>query len=104
MRFQGVSAYELMELMKSNKGTHIFLDVRPAEEYEEDRIEETISMPLENLKGSIDEIPKDKSLILISNTGARAYEAAIILQVHGYKDVRVLEGGLKMWPFKISHD
>jgi 3-mercaptopyruvate sulfurtransferase SseA len=34
------------------------------------------------------------------SAASRAYEAAIILKHQGFKDVKVLDGGLEMWPYE----
>lgn len=102
-RFKGISADEMRIILKQ-KGRSLFLDVRTSPDYEEERIEGTTSMPLEILRSRIDEIPQNKGVVLISGTGARAYQAALILQANGYKDVRILEGGISMWPYRISHE
>jgi NADPH-dependent 2,4-dienoyl-CoA reductase/sulfur reductase-like enzyme/rhodanese-related sulfurtransferase/nitrogen-specific signal transduction histidine kinase len=103
-RFMGVPACEVLDLLKHDKGRNLFIDVRTAPEYEEELIEGTISIPLENLQSSLDEIPQNKGVVFISGTGARAYQAALILQANGYNDVRILEGGISMWPYRISHE
>jgi NADPH-dependent 2,4-dienoyl-CoA reductase/sulfur reductase-like enzyme/rhodanese-related sulfurtransferase/nitrogen-specific signal transduction histidine kinase len=103
-RFMGVPANEAIDLLKNGKDPHLFIDVRNSPEYEEERIEGTISIPIEHLQSQIEEIPQDKPVILVSGTGTRAYQGALILQARGYKDVKILEGGLSMWPYKISHD
>jgi rhodanese-related sulfurtransferase len=103
-RFRGISAIEMQQLLCTKKNKITFLDVRSAQEYDEERIEETTSIPLENLRARMDEIPKNGPIVLISDTGAEAYQAALLLQAQEYEDVRILEGGLKMWPFQISHE
>jgi NADPH-dependent 2,4-dienoyl-CoA reductase/sulfur reductase-like enzyme/rhodanese-related sulfurtransferase/two-component sensor histidine kinase len=103
-RFRGISAIEMQQLLGAKKNKTTFLDVRSAQEYDEKRIEETTSIPLENLRARVDEIPKKGPIILISDTGAEAYQAALLLQAQDFEDVRILEGGLKMWPYQISHD
>jgi len=32
------------------------------------------------------------------------YEAALILKANGFKTMRILEGGLRMWPFKMARE
>jgi rhodanese-related sulfurtransferase len=103
-RFMGIPASEALDLLKHDRVKNRFIDVRDAQEYEEERIEGTVSIPLENMLSRIEEIPQNKSVILVSNTGARAYQGALILQAKGYRDVKILEGGLSMWPYRISHD
>jgi len=62
------------------------------------------SIPLESLSRRIDEIPRDRGIILVDNTGAEAYQASLILRANGLKNVSILEGGLRMWPFRISRE
>jgi len=40
------------------------------------------------------EVPKDKRLVLICNTGVRSYEAQITLDQMGIKDSYNLQGGM----------
>ncbi len=103
-RFEGVSAETVQNLLKSTKKQPLFLDVRSVDAFEEGRIEGVRFIPLETLKTRMDEIPKDKDIILICDTGARSYQAALILKSNGFEKVRILEGGLSMWPFKISRE
>ncbi|MCD6261469.1 MAG: rhodanese-like domain-containing protein, partial [Deltaproteobacteria bacterium] len=44
------------------------------------------SIPHNQLQRRIDEVPKDKTLILICNTGVRSYEAQINLAARGITD------------------
>ena len=78
------------------------LDVRNPDEYEQMRIgigEKLI--PLGQLRKRIEELPADKNTEIITwcKISLRGYEAARILQASGYKNVKVLEGGLMAWPW-----
>jgi len=42
--------------------------------------------------------------VLVCDTGARAYQASLILKANGLTNVRILEGGLKMWPFELARE
>lgn len=42
----------------------------------------------------IDEVPKDKRVVLVCNTGARSYEAQIMLTEKGYTNVVNVHGGM----------
>lgn len=44
-----------------------------------------------------DEFDPDRSLILYCSTGERSAIAAATLRTMGYRDVRVLEGGMEAW-------
>ena len=58
------------------------------------------SIPQDELRARIEEVPKDKRLILICNTGVRSYEAQVVLDQAGIRDTLNLQGGvsgLKKW-------
>jgi NADPH-dependent 2,4-dienoyl-CoA reductase/sulfur reductase-like enzyme/rhodanese-related sulfurtransferase len=58
------------------------------------------SIPQDELRARIDEVPGDRKIILICNTGVRSYEAQVILDRAGKRDTLNLQGGvaaLKKW-------
>lgn len=52
------------------------------------------NVPQGKIYERLDEIPKDKPVVLLCNTGARSYEAQIMLTDRGYKDVLNVYGGM----------
>jgi NADPH-dependent 2,4-dienoyl-CoA reductase/sulfur reductase-like enzyme/rhodanese-related sulfurtransferase len=99
--FKGISSLELKERM--DKGEKFFiLDVRGADEYEQIRlgIGETL-IPLGMLRKRLNELPIDKNTEIVTycKISLRGYEAAVMLQAHGYNNVKVMEGGVVAWPF-----
>lgn len=101
-RFTGISAEQLKEKLKA-KEPLVLLDVRNPDEYEQMRLgigEKLI--PLGQLRKRMEEIPEDKNAEIITwcKISLRGYEAALVLQANGYKNVKVLEGGLMAWPYK----
>lgn len=79
----------------------IILDVRYEVEAKNMKInlKNVINIPLPKLRERISEVPKDKLIITVCPLGLRAYEASRILASEGFKNVRVLEGGL---PFLLT--
>ena len=58
------------------------------------------SIPQDELRVRLEDVPKDKKLVLICNTGVRSYEAQLILDKVGLKNTYNLQGGmaaLKKW-------
>lgn len=102
--FEGVSANVVQNLLQNKGDECVFLDVRTPQEYEEEKIPGFDLIPLENLRTRIDEILPNRKIILASVTGARSYQAALILKANGFQDVKILEGGLRMWPFNVSRE
>ncbi|MBW2405735.1 MAG: FAD-dependent oxidoreductase [Deltaproteobacteria bacterium] len=58
------------------------------------------SIPQDELRGRFEDVPRDKKLVLICNTGVRSYEAQLILDKVGLTNTYNLQGGvaaLKKW-------
>jgi rhodanese-related sulfurtransferase len=86
--------------MKKEGKDFFFLDCRSPEEYEQMRIADANLIPLGEVRNKLSEIPKDKPVICFCKISLRGYEAALILQNAGYKDVKVMDGGVLMWPYE----
>jgi len=77
----------------------ILLDVRTHAEFEDARIEGSKHIPLGALQGRMGEL-EDKEIIVFSRVSLNAYEAAIKLRAGGFQDVKVMDGGIVMWPYE----
>ncbi|MBO8087585.1 MAG: FAD-dependent oxidoreductase [Marichromatium sp.] len=98
---QGLSAAELKQRVDSGAECFI-IDTRTPQEYEEERLgigEHLI--PVGALRSRLDELPADKSqeIILYCKVSMRGYEAAAALKANGFRNVKVLEGGILAWPY-----
>ncbi|MCF8024293.1 MAG: FAD-dependent oxidoreductase [Desulfobacteraceae bacterium] len=70
-------------------GKYFFLDCRAeadAKSFEEKYPDIWKSIPHEQLHARINEVPRDKTLVLVCNTGVRSYEAQVNLAAHGITD------------------
>jgi len=89
--------------MKREKGDTLFLDCRGwgnAEEFVKKYPRDWKSIPQDELTARMAEVPRDKHLVLICNTGVRSYEAQITLDQMGIHDAYNLQGGvaaIKKW-------
>jgi rhodanese-related sulfurtransferase len=72
------------------------VDVRTPAEFARDRIPGATNIPLEELRGRLDELSTDRPVWLVCAVGQRAYYANRALLQHGY-DVRILSGGMQTW-------
>ncbi|MFW6180402.1 MAG: FAD-dependent oxidoreductase [Spirochaetota bacterium] len=98
--FTGVTADQARERIREKKSC-VSIDVRTPREFEEEGIPGVESIPLESLRARLDEVPRDRSILLVCDTGARSYQASRILEANGFRDVSILEGGLRMWPYQV---
>lgn len=73
------------------------IDVRPPEMYRKKTIKGAINIPISTIRGRLNEIPKDKKVVLFCNTGYTSYCAARILQQHGFENISSLAGGIAMY-------
>ena len=97
----GVSSVDVHRMMQE-EADFVFLDVRSPGEYEQVRLPGTTLIPLGALRGRLDELPKDKDIVAFCKISLRGYEAALILKAAGFDRVRVMDGGIAMWPFEKS--
>jgi NADPH-dependent 2,4-dienoyl-CoA reductase/sulfur reductase-like enzyme/rhodanese-related sulfurtransferase len=99
-----VDVDEFDELWKQREsGDVVFLDCRGwgnAEPFVNKYPQHWKSLPQDELRARMAEVPRDKKLVLICNTGVRSYEAQVTLDEMGIKDSCNLQGGvacLKKW-------
>ncbi len=95
--FENVEPEEFSRLMRES---HILIDVRTEEEYEEENILNAINIPLDELTGFIEtlrEQSRDKAVLVYCATGARSGAACDMLYRAGYQYVFNLMGGIKAW-------
>ena len=52
------------------------------------------NIPQGQLRDRLAEVPRDKKLVLMCNTGARSYEALVTLAHMGFAQVVSVEGGM----------
>ena len=85
------------ELKDTDLSEVTLVDVRTPDEYALGTIPGAKNVPLDDLRGRMNEIPKDKPVILFCGVGLRGYLASNILKANGYGDVRNLIGGIKTY-------
>ncbi len=76
----------------------ILLDVRTHSEYDARHIRGSRHIPIGALEGRRRELP-DKEIVVMSRVSLTAYEAAVKLRAWGFGDVKVMDGGMVMWPY-----
>ncbi|MEP1151460.1 MAG: MBL fold metallo-hydrolase [Balneola sp.] len=85
---------ELEELRKS--GSTEILDVRKATEYDEGHIPNAINIAHTRLASKLDELPKDKTLLVHCGSGQRASYSVSLLKKEGF-DVVWIDDFFKNW-------
>ncbi|MFA9423751.1 MAG: rhodanese-like domain-containing protein [Sedimentibacter sp.] len=83
-----ISFEKMMELKKENKV--FIIDVRTKEETECLKIEFANNIPTDEIPDRINEIPKDKTIVVFCSSATRATIVFAYLQLHDYNDVKIL--------------
>ena len=83
------------DLLATDRSSVMLLDVRTAEEFSFGSLPGAVNIPLDDLRERMQELPKDKEIIVFCAVGLRGYLAQRILRGHGYTAVRNLIGGYK---------
>jgi len=99
--FVGISADALKARMEAREEL-LLLDVRTPAEHDEIALPNSRLVPYGLLRTRLDSLPRDKEIVVYCDIGLRAYEAALFLHHAGFRNVKVLEGGIECWPFETT--
>ncbi|MDQ1921841.1 rhodanese-like domain-containing protein [Massilia pseudoviolaceinigra] len=96
-RGKRASTLQVTQLM--NRGKTVLVDIRSADEFAKGHLRDAKNIPLSDLSSRIAELDKakNKTIVVVCQTGARADKAAKILEAAGFTDVVGLDGGLTAW-------
>jgi len=84
-----ISVASFERIMKESPDSLLLVDVRDAKEFNAGAIKGAINMPIGEVGKKVDTLPKDKSIVFLCGTGARAGEA--------YDTVRLLRSELQAY-------
>ena len=85
------------EAMNADMSKTFLLDAREPSEYEEGHIPNAVNIPLGQIRSRLNEIPKDKEIIVNCQVGLRSYIGVRMLVQNGFDKVRNLSGGYKTY-------
>ncbi|AOB25028.1 MULTISPECIES: rhodanese-like domain-containing protein [Bordetella] len=80
-----------------NQRQAVWVDVRPAEQFQAGHIAQARSLPAADLEKKAGALPKNKPLIVVCEQGRDAARIAARLRSQGFAEVSVLEGGMRAW-------
>jgi len=97
---KNLSPEESYELLKQ-RGDEIFLlDVRTPGEYQQVRLAGAKLIPIDQLLQRMDEVPKNKPLLVYCAVGSRSSQVVGYMARIGYPEVYNLYGGIYAWSKK----
>ena len=96
---RGKRATPLQVTQMINRGKTTVVDVRSAEEFAAGHLRDAKHIPLADLGNRTGELDKSKNrtVVVVCQSGARGDKAARQLQAAGFEDALSLEGGMNAW-------
>jgi rhodanese-related sulfurtransferase len=77
--------------MLVEQGQATLLDVRTVQEFNEGHVDGAVNIPIQVLKERLNELPKDKPVVVYCHSGRRSAEAKRLLDANGF--TRVIDIG-----------
>lgn len=94
---KSISILDFIDKLESDED-FVIVDVRAKVEVDKNALEDSssrvINIPIEEFRGRLDEVPKDKKIYTFCALGARSYETQLILDACGC-DAAYVEGGMQ---------
>jgi hydroxyacylglutathione hydrolase len=75
----------------------VMVDVRGHDEHTERHIPASLLLPMGYVIERLEQLPRDRQLIVYCNSGVRSQTVTGLLQNHGYENVLNLVGGIDAW-------
>lgn len=75
----------------------LLVDVRKPDEFKAGSIPGAINIPVDDLRGTLNELPKDRDIYIYCQIGLRGYLAQRILLQNEFTRVYNISGGYKLW-------
>lgn len=89
---------ELHKELRENPENTFLVDVRNREEFNLNGLEEAVHIPLEALESAVADIPQDKTVYFICQSGKRSLVAArYLMESRNGDSVFSVEGGIEAW-------
>lgn len=91
--FKPLSPYEFFN---RNINDTVVVDVRTKDEFSLGAVDGALNIPVDDIRNRLNELPKNKKILLYCGVGLRGYVAARTLRQNGFEEVFNLSGGLKV--------
>jgi NADPH-dependent 2,4-dienoyl-CoA reductase/sulfur reductase-like enzyme/rhodanese-related sulfurtransferase len=97
--YRRLTAREALALLRDPGGDALFLDLnapKAAAPYLARYPDRWVNVPYEHLASRLAELPRDRTVVTVCDSGIRSYESQVLLAARGFPRVYALEGGLNL--------
>ena len=91
-----ITALQLKQML-AGENPPLVVDVREADELAEGVIPGAMHIPMNSVPSRLDELPRDRDLVIHCAVGQRSWYVAKYLQRMGFERVSNLDGGIVAW-------
>ena len=84
------------------EGAIVLLDVREPEELEQAAIADALHIPMRQVPERLEELPRDKPIVVFCHAGGRSRRVAQFLAANGFEQVFNLDGGIDAWSLTVD--
>lgn len=96
-----IDVQKLAELR--DEGTqHTLLDVREQQELDICRLSDCVHIPMQQVPYRIDDLPRDRPLVVLCHHGTRSRQVTEFLRHSGFENATNLAGGIDAWSLQID--
>jgi rhodanese-related sulfurtransferase len=100
--FEDLDPVEVARRLRERPEAVVLLDVREPYERHLASIDPSLHIPMNEVPERLNEIPKDRDVIVYCHTGDRSMQVASFLGTRGWKAVANLSGGIDAWSVEID--
>jgi rhodanese-related sulfurtransferase len=99
--WKNITTDDAKNMLDSNPEDVVLIDVRTSDEYNSGHIPQSKLYPLQTLEAQLNELDKNKKILVICRSGNRSQSASDILVNNGFKEVYNIEGGVQAWNYEL---
>ena len=96
-----ISASQLSERLSRGEDL-VLLDVREPYEFQAGHLEDAQHIPMQQVPHSVDQLPRNKEVVVYCRTGGRSARVQQFLMSQGFEKVKNLTGGMMAWKREID--
>jgi rhodanese-related sulfurtransferase len=97
--YRRMTAGEALEALRDSQSDVLFLDTnapKSAAPYVARYPGRWVNIPYEKLSGRLDELPRERTIVTICDSGIRSFESQVLLTANGFPHAYAMEGGLNI--------
>ncbi|HYA71050.1 MAG TPA: rhodanese-like domain-containing protein [Thermoplasmata archaeon] len=88
--------------LRAKPDSVVLLDVRESFERELASIDPSLHIPMGDVPARLEEIPRDRQVVVYCHSGARSLMVAGFLAENGFSKVANLSGGIDAWSVRVD--